>query len=121
MAGGGTWHIETSDFSGFAVVQTDSYPQLINPPPSVASSPGSTRYYPAGKPLLLLARSSGPGAGEPLLYNGKTPLPAFGESDLKMLLLNDDPDTVRLQVGNDKTPLQLIRSFALEARAIYRR
>ncbi|HRW11479.1 MAG TPA: vWA domain-containing protein, partial [Caldilineaceae bacterium] len=113
---GGDWRIETSDFSGFAVIQTDSYPQLVNPPPSVASSPGSVRYYPAGKPLLLLARSSGPGAGEPLLYNGKTPLPAFGESDLKMLLLNDDPKSIRLQVGNDKTPLQLIRTFDLEAR-----
>lgn len=113
---GGTWRIETSDFSGFAVVQTNSYPQLINPPPSVGSSPASTRYYPAGKPLLLLARSSGPGAGEPLLYNGKTPLPAFGESDLRMLLLTDDVDTIRLQVGSDAKPLQLLRTFTLEAR-----
>lgn len=116
VVGGGTWELQTSDFSGFAVVQTDSYPQLINPPPSVASSPGSVRYYPAGKPLLMLARSGGPGAGEPLLFNGKTPLPAFGESDLKMLLLNDNPDTIRLQVGEDSRPLQLIRTFALEAR-----
>jgi len=117
LATGGEWRIETSDFSGFAVIQTDSYPQLINPPPSVASSPSSVRYYPEGKPLLLLARSSGPGAGEPLLYNGKTPLPAFGGSDLKMLLLTDTPESIRLQVGNDETPLQLIRSFDLEARS----
>ncbi len=117
LVSGGAWQIETSDFSGFAVVQTNSYPQLINPPPSVASSPASVRYYPAGKPLLLLARSSGPGAGEPLLYNGKTPLPAFGESELRMLLLDDDPDLIRLQVGNDQAPLQLIRTFALEARS----
>ncbi len=117
LAEGGDWRIETSDFSGFAVIQTDSYPQLVNPPPSVASSPASVRYYPAGKPLLLLARSSGPGAGEPLLYNGKTPLPAFGGSDLKMLLLTDTPASIRLQVGNDETPLQLIRTFDLEARS----
>jgi hypothetical protein len=117
LAEGGAWRIETSDFSGFAVIQTDSYPQLINPPPSVASSPASVRYFPAGKPLLLLARSSGPGAGEPLLYNGKTPLPAFGGSDIKMLLLTDEPQSIRLQVGNDETPLQLIRTFDLEARA----
>ncbi|MEZ4863507.1 MAG: vWA domain-containing protein [Caldilineaceae bacterium] len=114
--GAGAWTAETSDFSGFAVIQTNSYPELLNPPPSLAGSAASTRYYPAGKPLLLLARSGGPGASEPLYYNGKTVLKPFGQGDLKSLLLTETPDEIRLQLGDDKAPLQLVRSFHLEAR-----
>ena len=58
----GTWTAQTGG-SGFVVAQAASYPQLINPPPSVADSPASTRYYPAGKPPLLLARGIGPRRG----------------------------------------------------------
>lgn len=112
----GSWAVAMSDASGFAVVQTDSYPQLINPPPSLANSPAAVRYYPAGKPLLLLAQSGGPGADEPLFYDGKTPLQPFGQSELKSLLLNNPPAEVKLQLGDDKAPLQLVRAFRLEAR-----
>lgn len=112
----GSWQVETNAAGGFVVVQSDSYPQLLNPPPSLANSPASVRYYPAGKPLLLLARSGGPGVDEPLLYAGKTPLEPFAGTDLKMLLLNDAPVDLELQVGDDTRPLQLVRRFHLEAR-----
>lgn len=112
----GVWTAETSDFSGFAVVQTNSYPELLNPPPSIATNPSSVRYYPAGKPLLLVARSSGPGANEALYFNGKTPFKPWGESGLKALQLREESGEIRLQLGDDKTPLQLVRTFRLEAR-----
>lgn len=117
LAQNGAWTINTSNFSGFAIIQTDSYPQLVNPPPSVATNPASVRYYPAGKSLLLLARSSGPGVNEVILYNGKTPLTPFGSTDLQMLLLEEVPSEIRLQLGNDKRPLQLERTFQVAARA----
>src|SRR5262249_35042735 len=108
---------QTSDRSGFVVIQTDSYPELLNPPPSIANSPASVHYYPAGKPLLLLARSNGPGANETLLYNGKTPLPTFGQDNTRMLLLKDEkPTEIKLQLGDDNAPLQLVRSFQVQAR-----
>lgn len=113
----GVWTAETSDFSGFAVVQTNSYPELLNPPPSIATSPASVRYYPAGKPLLLVARSSGPGAGESLYLNGKTLFKPWGDTGLKALVLNAENGEIRLQLGDDKTPLQLVRTFRLEARS----
>lgn len=112
----GSWTAELNDAGGFVVVQSDSYPQLLNPPPSLANSPASVRYYPAGKPLLLIARSGGPGAGEPLLYNGETPLQPFAETELKLLRLTDVPAEIKLQVGEDPAPLQLVRTFRLEAR-----
>ncbi|MBX3013513.1 MAG: VWA domain-containing protein [Caldilineaceae bacterium] len=112
----GVWSAETSDFSGFAVVQTNSYPELLNPPPSIATSPASVRYYPAGKSLLLVARSSGPGAGEALSLNGKTQFQAWGASGLKALVVPETTGEIRLQLGDDKTPLQLVRTFQLEAR-----
>lgn len=112
----GVWTAQTSDFSGFAVVQTNSYPELLNPPPSIATSPASVRYYPAGKPLLLIARSSGPGAGEALYLNGKTQFKPLGDSGLKALQVREENGEIRLQLGDDKTPLQLMRTFRLEAR-----
>jgi hypothetical protein len=112
----GRWQAEMSDAGGFAVVQTDSYPQLLNPPPSLANTPASVRYFPAGKPLLLLARSGGPGASEPLLLDSETQLQPFAQSELKTLLLNDPPPILNLQLGADQAPLQLVRSFRLEAR-----
>lgn len=113
----GRWVAQMNDRSGFAVVQTDSYPELLNPPPSIANSPASVHYYPAGRPLLLIARSNGPGAAETLLYNGKTPLPVFGQDNTRMLLLKEQPKDIKLQLGDDKAPLQLVRSFQLEPRA----
>ena len=115
--GSGRWTAETSDGSGFAVVQADSYPQLLNPPPSIANSPASVRYYPAGKPPLLIARSVGPGAAEPLLYNNQIVMDGFGQDNARALLPSDEPTAIRLQLGEDKDPLQLVRSFRLEPRA----
>jgi len=112
----GIWTASTSDFSGFAVVQTNSYPELLNPPPSIATSPASVRYYPAGKSLLLVARSTGPGAEEAIYLNGKTPLEPFGESGLKALILREETGEIRLQLGDDQSPLQLVRTFRMEAR-----
>ena len=112
----GRWIAEMNDSGGFAVVRSDSYPQLLNPPPSLANSAASVRYFPAGKPLLLIARSGGPGMDEPLLYDGKTPLRPFAQTDLKTLLVNNAPATVSLQLGDDQAPLQLVRTFRLEAR-----
>ena len=113
----GAWTADTVDSSGFIMVQAASYPQLINPPPSLADSPASVRYYPAGKPPLLLARANGPGANEPLLLNGETTMPVFGQNNLRALILADEATRVRLQLGADVMPLQLARSFTLEARA----
>lgn len=117
----GRWAAETAgdDFSSFAVIKADSYPQLLNPPPSIANSPASVRYYPAGHPPLLIARSVGinNSIDEPLLYNGQIPLQPFGEAETRMLLLNDEPDVIELQMGNDSEPLQLVRTFRLEGRA----
>ncbi len=113
----GAWVADTADPSGFVVVQAASYPQLINPPPSLADSPASVRYYPAGKPPLLLARANGPGTNEPLLLNGETVMPVFGQDNLRALILADEATSVRLQLGADVMPLQLARSFRLEPRA----
>lgn len=112
----GAWTAQTDDPSGFAVVQAASYPELINPPPSLANSQASVRYYPAGKPPLLIARAVGPGSGETLIYNGDTEMDIFGQDNTRALLLSEEPEVVRLQLGADTKPLQLVRSFRLEAR-----
>jgi hypothetical protein len=75
------------------------------------------RYYPAGKPPILIARANGPGADEPLLYNGKTTMAVFGQGNTRAMILTDTPDEVRLQLGADTTPLQLERTFHLEGRS----
>jgi hypothetical protein len=115
--GAGMWNAQTVDPSGFIVVQAASYPQLLNPPPSLAESPSSVRYYPAGKPPLLIARANGPGEDEPLIYNGELPMEIFGQGNTRALLLTEETETVRLQLGDDTQPLQLVRSFRVEARS----
>ncbi len=111
----GVWTAETADPSGFVVVQSASFPELLNPPPSLANSPASVRYYPAGKPPLLIARAVGPGSQEPLLLDGETPLEGFGQDNTRGLILSEELDQVRLQLGADEKPLQLARTFHLEA------
>lgn len=114
----GLWVADTVDASGFVVVTAASYPQLLNPPPSFANSPASVRYYPAGKPPLLIARANGPGAGEPLSFNGETPMAVLGQGNTRALILTEEVDgTIRLQLGDDTQPLQLARSFTLQPRA----
>lgn len=112
----GAWVAQTNDPSGFAVVQAASYPELINPPPSLANSQASVRYYPAGRPPLLIARAVGPGVGETLIYNNEAEMDIFGQDNTRALLLSEEPTVVRLQLGADERPLQLARSFRLEAR-----
>ncbi|RME53779.1 MAG: VWA domain-containing protein, partial [Caldilineae bacterium] len=116
----GDWTGETSDLSAFAVVQADSYPELIFPPPSALNSPASVRYYPAGKQPLLVVRGAGPAAGEPLLLDGQTPIPPIGQDGNGVDALAAIPlpggDEVTIQLGEDKGPLQLRRTFRLQAR-----
>jgi hypothetical protein len=111
----GTWTVDTSDRSGFAVVQAESFPQLLNPPPSIADSAASVRYYPAGKQPLLIAQGVGPGATEPIYFNDETELMPFSQSGTRALALNQAPDIVLLQLGDDEQPLQLVRTFQLQA------
>lgn len=109
----GRWTADMSSGSGFAVVQADSYPQLLNPPPSIADSPASTRYYPAGSSPLIVAQGVGPGADEPLLYNDDESMQLF--ADLRILEPEDAPNgAITLQLGEDNSPLQLIRTFHIE-------
>ena len=115
--GPGAWTGNTTDLSGFAVVQAESYPLLLNPPPSLADSPASVRYYPAGSIPLLIAQGVGPGAGEPLYYNGEVLMAPFGRRDLRALVPAEAPNIVQLQLGDDSSPLQLIRTFQLQARS----
>ncbi len=116
----GNWVAETLDPSAFAVVQTDSYPELLFPPPSALNSQASTRYYPAGRPPLLIARGVGPAASEPVLLNGQTPLPLWVQEPVHGRLVGQPlpvtDGTVVLQLGEDPAPLQLRRTFRLEAR-----
>lgn len=113
----GRWVIETSGVSGFAVVQATSYPELLNPPPSLANSPASVRYYPAGKPPLLIARGVGANSDEPLLYDGQTPMQPFGDSGSKALILDVQPSEARIQLGTQSTPLKLEKTFRFEPRS----
>jgi hypothetical protein len=111
----GEWAVETGDPSAFAVIQADSYPELIFPPPSALNSPASVRHYPAGKTPLIVARGAGPAAGEPLLLNGQMPIPPMGTGSLAAMPLPTTANEISIQLGNDRTPLQLQRSFRLAA------
>jgi hypothetical protein len=114
----GAWIVETADPSAFAVVQADSYPELIFPPPSVPNSPASVRYYPAGSAPLIVARGAGPAAGEPLLLDGQTVIPTLGGNrELAAMPLPAGTTDVTLQLGEDRTPFQFRSSFTLEGRA----
>ena len=117
----GEWVAKTNDLSSFAVVQADSYPELLFPPPSVQNNPASTRYYPTGKSPLVVVAGAGPAADEPLLLNGTTPISALGQDPLSgrevaAQQLSDSPDEVTIQLGEDRHPLQLRRTFRLQAR-----
>lgn len=112
----GAWIAETTDPSAFVVVQASSYPELLFPPPSVADSPASIRYYPAGTAPLIVGRGAGPAGAEPLLLNGQQVLPTLGQnSTLAARRLPAETDEIMLQLGADQTPLQLRRTFSLAA------
>ena len=117
----GEWVAKTRDLSSFAVVQADSFPELLFPPPSVQGSPASTRYYPAGGSPLIVVAGAGPAADEPLLLNGTTPIAALGQDPISgrqvaALQLAGNSDELTLQLGEDRHPLQLRRTFRLQAR-----
>ena len=70
----GKWTVQTRGGGAFAVVQTQTYPELTFPPSSIAGSSVAPYYVPAGKPVALLARIVGPGSAEPLhLEDGTDP------------------------------------------------
>ena len=113
----GKWIVETSGPGGFAVVQTDTYPELLFPPASVAGSSVATRYVPAGKPLAILADVAGPGAGAPLYLADGTALKPYAPGErLLSAILPDAGQDFTLQAGDDRDPLQIVRHFPLEAR-----
>ena len=116
----GEWVAKTTDLSSFAVVQADSYPELLFPPPSVQGNPAATRYYPTGKSPLVIVAGAGPAADEPLMLNGNIPIPVLGQDPVSGRTvaahqLAGGADEVTIQLGEDREPLQLRRTFRLQA------
>ena len=114
----GEWVAKTTDLSSFAVVQADSYPELLFPPPSVQGNAASTRYYSAGKSPLVVVAGAGPAADEPLMLNGNLPIPLLGQDPLSgrtvaVQQLSGGVEEVMIQLGEDREPLQLQRTFRL--------
>ena len=114
----GEWVAKTTDLSSFAVVQADSYPELLFPPPSVHGNAASTRYYPAGKSPLVVVAGAGPAADEPLLLSGNLPIPLLGQDPVSgrtvaAQQLSGGVEDVMIQLGEDREPLQLRRTFRL--------
>lgn len=113
----GKWTIKTKEGAGFVVARTDTFPEVVHPPPSVPGSATAPRYFPLGKSVLLAATTVGPGGGEPLALNGKTPLqPLTPDGTLQWVELPATTTSLVLQVGLDTQPLQIRRHFRLEAR-----
>jgi len=113
----GTWTVQTRGRSSFIVAQTETYPELVYPPPAVPGSAAAPHYVPAGKPVIVVAKINGPGGDEPLLLDGTTPLaPLATDSQLRWTVLPGGTDRFTLQVGEDTQPLQIRRQFNLETR-----
>ena len=116
----GEWVAKTTDLSSFAVVQADSYPELLFPPPGVHGNAASTRYYPAGKSPLVVVAGAGPAADEPLVLNGNLPVPLLGQDPVSgprtvaVQQLSGGVEEVTVQLGEDREPLQLRRTFRLQ-------
>ncbi len=116
----GEWVAKTTDLSSFAVVQADSYPELLFPPPSVQGNAAATRYYPAGKAPIVIIAGAGPAADEPLMLNGNIPIPVLGQDPVSgrtvaAQQLDRGAEEVTIQLGEDREPLQLLRTFRLQA------
>jgi hypothetical protein len=113
----GKWTAETSGRGAFAVVQTDTYPELVFPPSSVAGSGVAPYYVPAGKPVAILADVAGPGAGASVrMADGSALKPFAPGSKLLWNVLPAADENFSLQVGDDQAPLQIVRPFRLQAR-----
>lgn len=115
----GEWVAKTTDLSSFAVVQADSYPELLFPPPGVHGNAASTRYYPAGKSPLVVVAGAGPAADEPLVLNGNLPVPLLGQDPVSgrtvaVQQFSGGVEEVTVQLGEDREPLQLRRTFRLQ-------
>ncbi|MXZ19294.1 MAG: VWA domain-containing protein [Caldilineaceae bacterium SB0665_bin_25] len=115
----GEWVAKTTDLSSFAVVQADSYPELLFPPPSVLGNAASARYYPAGKSPLIVVAGAGPAADEPLMLNGNLPISLLGQDPISgrtvaVQQLSGGVEEVAVQLGEDREPLQLRRTFRLQ-------
>jgi hypothetical protein len=114
----GKWTVQTQGSGAFVVVQTQTYPDLIFPPSSIPGSSAAPIYVPAGKPVALLAKIVGPGSTEPLhLDDGTVLQPYGGPGGPLWTVLPGATNGFTLQVGDDKAPLQIQRSFSLQARA----
>lgn len=113
----GTWTMTTKGDSSFVVAQTATVPELVYPPPATPGSAAAPHYMPAGKPALIVARVTGPGAGEPLKLNEATLLEPLAAGDPLRWAMLPGPGELTLQVGEDAGPLQIRRSFRIETRA----
>lgn len=113
----GRWTVKAQENTSFVVAKTETYPRLIHPVPSVPGSASAPRYVPRGKAPLILASTFGPGAGEPLIYNGTTPLQSLTPDKTAFwTALPTEDRAFTIQVGNDTQPLQIKREFQLTAR-----
>lgn len=112
----GVWTATTKGDSSFVVAQTATVPELVYPPPALAGSAAAPHYAPAGKPVLIMARVSGPGSGELLRLNDATPLEPLAPGDPLRWAMLPGPADLTLQVGEDAGPLQIRRSFRIETR-----
>lgn len=113
VIGQGDWKVDTTG-GGFVVARTKTYPDLIYPPPAVAGSAAAPHYFPAGRPVLLAAQAVGPIGDAQLLLDGNTALkPMSMDGALRWVQLPADSAAVRLQIGADKKPLIIDRTFRL--------
>jgi hypothetical protein len=113
----GRWTVKANEASVFVVARTETYPQLIHPVPSISGSAAGERYVPKGKSPLIVASTVGPGGGEPLIYNGVTPLqPLTPDKTAFWTVLPQDAALFSIQVGNDTRPLQIKRQFQVIGR-----
>ena len=70
---------------------------------------------------MIVVAGAGPAADEPLLLDGTTPIPGLGQDPISgrkvaAQQLAGSPHELTLQLGEDRHPLQLRRTFRLQAR-----
>lgn len=111
----GKWTVSSQDQSGFIVARTNTFPEIVHPPRSVAGN-NAPRFYPSNKSILLVATTVGPGGDEDLLLNSTQPLKALTSDETLRWTILSGSDDFSLQVGRDTQPLQLVRQFRLTPR-----
>ncbi len=111
----GDWKVD-AEGSGFIVARTRTYPDLVQPPPSVEGSSAALHYYAAGRPVFLAAKAVGPVGDEELLLDENTALgPLSTNGKLRYAQVPAGTAQVRLQVGSDTKPLIIRRDYRLAA------